>query len=389
MQRRIPTPSEPTALATGDADIWVLATGAGKLLSYNQHTDSLVGVATSIGPNPSLLAIGGGSAWVGSSIGSSDSIVQIGLGSLRQIGDRITVEQDPSAMVVDLQAVWVTSTVENDVTRLDLAGLAAARKRTRQWNTPLGLDPLVYLVSSFWLIVFFVWWLLSWRRSDPHAGLPVYELGPTLRVLACDEVQWRPFSVGRAVKHVAKNNLGARIGLAKQVLTAGVDRAYEDEFNELPPELDTRRGIDQLLGIGGLVCRSLSFAPGARHRFRVRVGGPSVFAIRRRYEAIGDRRLCLVLGIWHVLAVDPETGSGSFQLRHLKDRRGGEWVDVSVPEEIWLSMTWDGGSLTDLGHKEIVAGTDIHMDVLGFSEQVGEDEPLTLRHIASFQRLHA
>jgi hypothetical protein len=386
VRMRISTPREPTALATGNADIWVLATGADELLAYNQQTGVRVGVTSSVDPNASLLAIGSGNAWVGSKIGSSDSITQIGLGSFHQIGDRITVEPSPSAMVVDLQAVWVTSTADNDLTRLDLTGLAADRRRTRHWNTPLGLDPAVYLASSFWLIIFFVWWLLSWRGSDPHAGLPEYSLGPALRVLACDEVQWRPFSVGRTTKQAVKGNIAARLGVAKQVLTAGIDRAYEDEFEEFPPEKDIQRGVERLLAISGFVCRNLSFAPGARHRLRVRVHGPRVSAVQRRYEAIGGGRLCLVTGQWHVLEVDCEHGRASFELRHLQDRIGGEWVDVPVAKEAWISMTCDSGSLTDLGCREVIAGTDIHMDVLGFSNQPNGDDSMTLRHVVSYQR---
>lgn len=377
-------PGRPGQVAAAGGKIVVL-TRAPRTLVWFDETAPQVVRRLGVDPTTRVIAATGSSAWALSPMKANAT--EIDLEKTRRIGRPVPIARAGAAATADLTTLWTSSGDRNTLTRLDLGQVDTVRQRGREWNTPWGLNPAVYLGSMLFVLGVWLVSIASWRRTDPNAGLPRYELGPRIRVVALDPLQWSTVSIGTPKARRVKKGWAAG-GTLRGIFIRN-DTSTEEEYNDEPVHSEVLRALESLLRIKDLVVHGLSYVNGARRRwlpFRMR--GPHPPAIRRRLAVVGSERLCLVRGSWRV--DEPSDAPPRFLLRldHLFDRVRGDWVPVPVPEDAWLHVECNAEWLTELGRNDIVPGAEIELDVLALSCRVASDEqPLRLRLIAAYQRL--
>jgi hypothetical protein len=257
-------------------------------------------------------------------------------------------------------------------------------------DTPLGIDPLIYLVFGAWLTAWLIYALALWRRADPHAGLPRFDLGPAIKVLALDRIQFGPLSGAPVKRRTEKTGWAARLSFLRAFVTGTLEVETEVSFENAPVDVEVHHRLGSLLKVNGLVNRALSYAPGAR-RWRRCVGEALTDAVLRRYAAMGPNRLVLISGRWHVLGTERMNGAGPdtilLQLREVLARVAGGWQPVAAPEDAWITVECPSAALTALGRREIAPEGELDLDVLATTGRAPADGcELKVCLIVAFQR---
>lgn len=337
----------PVVLASGYA--WVLSPAVHRLDGYDA-TDPRRRQTVAVTPGADLLATGNSSLWVSSS--TTSTVSQYGVEALRRVGGAISVGGLPSAMTVDVHAVWVASSQDHTLQRLDLIGLALARERTTHWETLWAVNPSVYAVVATALTILFLQFGLMWRFGNPDAGLPL-QRARDISLLARDMTYYTPLSLGEPVETVVstQRRLSLQVGNGSFV---GIGGESGETHTLRDPPCD--HGVGQAIQAARnakRVQRFVGYAPKAgvwllRAPRHVRV---SVCRLQPRFESLAPFAICQLSGKWIVSY--PSEDILSLQLPQLIDRAWFRWRPVPIAEQAWLTVVCPTSALTPLGRSEL------------------------------------
>jgi hypothetical protein len=379
--RSVSTGCAATPVTLGAGWVWVLCPRESRIVGFAVD-DVRRTVTIPVGAKSSLLTAGNHSLYVASA--TTEAVTQYGLVSRQRVGRPIAVETMPSAIIVDLHAVWVASNIDHSLQRLDLAGLRLQRNEVPKWDTIGKHSPDLYLTFAIALSVLLAWGYQVWRSGDADAGLRRHEYRD-ITVLACDEPYFEPFSQGRPVETSHSTRHGFALALGSKV-SVGSESGRSEIVCDLPRDRVVQHAVDA----GKRARRVTRFmghvpaagAPGllrARRRVRLRTS-----RLWHRYLALEPFTVCWLHGTWNVSR--PSENVVYLRLPELIDRDWGRWRHVPITDpEGWITVTFPPTALTTLGRRELDDGVaQLKMTVLAVPSQRSADGVLHMHLVVAY-----
>ena len=138
-----PAGSSPSALASGDAAIWVANYNAGTVARIDPATRRLVQTITA-GSTPSAIAFGAGAVWVANTFSGTVSWINP---AVDRVVKKIQVGNGPTGVAVGFDSVWVANSSDGTLSRID----AVSGKMTHTIRLGGGATDVAAGLDAVWV----------------------------------------------------------------------------------------------------------------------------------------------------------------------------------------------------------------------------------------------
>jgi hypothetical protein len=306
----------------------------------------------------------------------------------------IPIPVGPAAtqLAVDQHAVWVGESIDETMTRVDLAKRALDRtvKKAAASTVFLGLPLLVWaLVGGVFVGIGGMLVILAWQYNA-NRKFPSYF--PPRRILVY--LINRPF-----YEEVASSRVGGRTrrrrrggdGSANVIpLSFAIEGETETTQFEYPLAMHVRETVIRL-SRARMLYRGLNYVPGLRHRGTRRSGAPPPTAeeIQAQFaDVAAEDTLCLIpAATWTV--EHKETSEGAFvyfTLEEIHDRTLGHIRVLTRPAGTHLWFRVRPGGLEKVGKERCTSGARVKMDVIAQTTPPINGQALKLDLVVAWQR---